>query len=166
MADRLGSRDAPGRRLPSLGPPGHVGASAHSTPRGDRAGTGRNVSAYGGHEGAAIPPAPDCEALQDSRSRALATLASLCDPFGTQDRDSCQGFNRRLYGGWPRPSVAHRCSPNPGIQDKSSSSDGGKIDRRSSSTSNLYRSTRRASWMPTSVRNSPSAWPNGRGKPP
>ena len=29
-----GDRDAPGRRLPSFGPPGHVGACAHSTPRG------------------------------------------------------------------------------------------------------------------------------------
>jgi hypothetical protein len=39
-----GNRDAPGRRLPSFGPSGHVGADAHSPPQPTSRAARRNVS--------------------------------------------------------------------------------------------------------------------------
>ena len=69
-----------GRRLPSFGPSGHVGAGAHSPPRPTARATRRNVS--GGARGHGAEPSlrrPHCEALQDhgSRSYVLASLRAL-----------------------------------------------------------------------------------------
>jgi hypothetical protein len=108
LAGRYGDRDAPGRRLPSFGPSGHVGAGAHSPPWPTAQAARRNVS--GGArccKSGAIPPAPDPEALQDQpQGRSLRSRRSA----QTLAPESCQGVRGRLSEGWRPPSAGCLCS--------------------------------------------------------
>ena len=86
LAGSEGNRDTLGRRPPILGPPGHVGASAHSSPQPAARATRRNFSSdAGGREAEPSLRRSHCEALRVRRpGRAQGRVAS--DPFGTLDR--------------------------------------------------------------------------------
>jgi hypothetical protein len=108
LAGRRGNPYRAGRRLPSFGPSGHVGAGAHSPPRSTAQATRRNFS--GGARGHGARPSlrrPHCEALQDHGQgrtsplrcgRSTLTVSLGRDSIGAYRRD---GPDRALFGSSP-----------------------------------------------------------------
>ena len=118
-AGQQGDRDAPGRWLPSFGPSGHVGASAHSTPAADRTGSApqRQRSRAVLQTGPSLRRRilkPCVLAVKIARcARVAARSLRASGPLRRRDsEDACRrdGQDRAL----PHP-VAAICSSRPGL---------------------------------------------------
>ena len=110
LAGHQGDRGRAGRRLPSFGPSGHVGADAHSALAADRTDSApqRQQWRAGLQAGPSLrrPILKPCKIAGKGAPAARRLLAQA----QTLARESWQGFISRQSEGWPGPSAAGVCS--------------------------------------------------------